>query len=136
MTATILVGDCREVLPTLTVVVPFVPDRMLAPNRGMDKRRKGPHVAALRMAAKGAAMNAGFAGPPLAGPVEVAYHVRWPTGRRRFDLDSVAAMCKPALDGLVDAGVLVNDGQMVLLTVSQSRTTGDGETEITVREAT
>lgn len=57
----------------------------------------------------------------LSAPVSLHYHVRWPKGRKLVDLDAVPVMCKAALDGLVDAGVLSDDGPKIITRISASQ---------------
>ena len=71
--------------------------------------------------------------PPMAEPVAIAVHVTWPTSKRLPDVDSLGSYCKAYLDGIVDAGVLSDDGPKVVkrATFSQSKTVGkDGFTGV------
>jgi len=69
----------------------------------------------------------------MAEPVAIAVHVTWPTSKRLPDVDSLGSYCKAYLDGIVDAGVLSDDGPKVVkrATFSQSKTVGkDGFTGV------
>jgi hypothetical protein len=124
----------------MIVIVPGCPDRILAPNRRAHGREKAAATLQHRRDACFASVEAYMDGshsvegvvslPLFTGPVSVAAHVRWAKGERVHDLDSCAVMVKPAIDGLVDAGIMANDSQMCLLTISQepwrvSKTTGE-----------
>lgn len=104
--------------------VPRTPAAGLSANRlrhlsGWERQEA---VGALRLATKLAALPAAPA-VPLSGPVVIWYRLGWEKGRRRLDPDGAVAACKPALDGLVDAGWLVGDGPDVIagFMVSQHR---------------
>lgn len=121
---------------TITVVVPGSPDRILAPNRRAHGYAKAAATAQHRGDAKYAAMHyihgSGIRNLPFTGPVSVLASIEWGAGERRKDLDSCAVMVKPYIDGLVDAGVLINDSQMKLLSVQQGR--GIGSVILTVTQ--
>ncbi|HXH57926.1 hypothetical protein [Iamia sp.] len=71
--------------------------------------------------------------PPMAEPVAIAVHVTWPTSRIMPDVDSIGSYAKPYLDGIVDAGVLSDDGPKVVkrATFSQAKQVGkDGVTGV------
>lgn len=122
---------------SITVVVPGNPSRRLAPNRGVSKLHKGRDVAELREAAMYAGMESAD-GMTFTGPVSLSVLVKWAKGERSKDLDSVAVMCKPALDGLVDAEIMRNDSQVKRLTVCQEAyrvsKIAQGEIVMTVEE--
>lgn len=60
--------------------------------------------------------------PRYSGAVRVTERVMWGKGERSVDLDTLAAMCKPYLDGITDAGsVWRDDSQIQELTVKQGR---------------
>lgn len=102
----------------ITIVVPGCPDRLLAPNRRTYGKRKAEPTRQHRGDAKYSGMEQG-AGITFIGPVAVAALVRWGKGEVVHDLDSVAVMVKPYIDGLVDAGLMINDSQMKRLIVEQ-----------------
>lgn len=121
----------------ITIVVPGSPDRILAPNRRAHGLAKAEATRQLRRDAGFAALMVMPAvrrdSPLFAGPVAVVVRVRWGTGHRRHDLDSTAMMSKPAIDGIVDAGILKNDAQIARLTIEQERDpTGRGEVVIRI----
>ncbi len=121
----------------VVVIVPGCPDRLLAPNRRAHGRAKAEPTAKHRRDAYYASLDV-FPLPQLdwplfRGPGAVTLLVRWGKGERVHDLDSVAVMGKPFLDGVVDAGILANDNQMKRLTVEQERDgTGKGEVILTI----
>lgn len=69
--------------------------------------------------------------------VDVHEHIIWPKGQRLFDPDGLASMCKAALDGIVDAGLIAGDSAKHVRTVSVSQEKGteaQGMTIITISE--
>ena len=118
---------------TITVVVPGCPSPKLRPNQGASKLYKSGDAAQHRGDAKYAAIailhDLSVDLPLFTGPVAVEAHVCWAKYRQVHDLDAVAIMCKPFLDGLTDAEVWKDDRQMERYTVTQepfrtSKTTG------------
>lgn len=76
---------------------------------------------------------------PFAGPVAVHYSILWPWRKRRRmpDLDGVALALKPVTDALMDAGIIVDDGQIVILTLTQAAEIGEpGSVYVTVERTT
>jgi crossover junction endodeoxyribonuclease RusA len=72
-------------------------------------------------------------------PVDVHEHIVWPKGQRRFDPDGLATLCKPALDGIVDAGLIPNDSAVYIRNLTTSQAVGDdgqGRIEVTLTEVT
>jgi crossover junction endodeoxyribonuclease RusA len=130
---------------TVTITVPCAPSPLLSPNKRNNThwRTTGDETKALRKATWAATMEMRYAGTQLvrsfSGPVDVHEHIVWPvTQKRRFDPDSLTTLCKPALDGIVDAGIIPNDSAVVIRTISASQERSDdqfGRIEITVREA-
>ena len=132
------------------MIVPLAPPRELLPN---NRRRGGgahwsvqatattPYRTAAYLAAVAQRGTCG-GGPLLTGPgVVVAYRVVWPWdrygARRRLpDPDAIPTACKAVLDGLVDAGVLVDDGPEVIGEIRARGERGQpgepGYTEVTV----
>jgi hypothetical protein len=115
------------------ILIPMVPDGKLRPNARPHFYAKNTAQQELRAAAK----YAGLRTSPITGPVTIHYHIAWPKGRRLHDLDAIPVMCKGALDGIVDAGVLVDDGPkyIVGISASQEKTAGDGMTIIRIDAA-
>jgi len=64
-----------------------------------------------------------YPGLSVPTPVSIAVCVTWPTGRRRYDVDSLASLVKQHQDALVVCGVLDGDGpnQIVRATYAQRR---------------
>lgn len=95
---------------TVFVVLPL-PARVLSPNAPPGsiggRIRKAAAAKRLRRLSRQAAEAAGIEnGPwPLASVSAVFYHKQ----ERRRDTDNYMAMLKPAYDGLVDAGILIDD---------------------------
>lgn len=126
------------------VVIQGTPSSDLLPNRVM---RRGGHDAArvakadARQIAKYTAVqhrNTCGGGPIFRGPVHVTERIVWGKGRRRCDIDAVPLLCKPLIDGLCDAGLIVNDAQITRLTVLEHDKDKDGPgwVEIQVEEVT
>jgi len=92
-------------LPAYQIEIPFLPDRALSPNSRVHWSVKGEAVRVLREAAFYLAIAAGI---PKMKRAEIEITYRCPTSRRR-DPDNWLIMAKPAIDGLVDAGVLLDD---------------------------
>ena len=80
------------------------PGRFLATNDRGKWAKHSPVVKAWREAAKTAALEC-F---PFDGPVSIKADVYKPS-RRAYDLDGVVPTIKACIDGLRDAGVLVED---------------------------
>lgn len=121
---------------TLTVRLPF-PASALLPNRA---HRKGG-MAARRFAASQArcwgmlaALEARQAHPRAAFPfTEVALLYRFSHPRQSApDLDNLIAACKPYLDGLVQAGILADDGPRIVQRIEAEYRFG-AETEMEIR---
>lgn len=120
------VDGCCRMTDTLTITIPAVPDSRLFPNaaRRTHYMTKSGISRELREVARYAALEQGS----ISGKVNVHYHIQWPKGRTRPDLDAIPVACKAALDGLVDAGVIDNDGPntIVRLSASQEKVKGEG----------
>jgi len=56
---------------------------------------------------------------PLTGRVTVTVTIGWPKRRPGMDIDNATACLKGAIDGVVDAGYLVDDKQIAELRVRQ-----------------
>ena len=58
--------------------------------------------------------------PPIDFEIDATWTVIWPKGRRKYDIDSLAALLKPVQDCLQGV-VYVNDSQIVRATYVQGR---------------
>jgi hypothetical protein len=119
----------------LTIEIPMTPSKKLSPNHGLDKRWKSDETKSARYAALQCARAAlgGQSTPVFAHHVWVVETVYWGKGERKVDLDAVPVMCKPYLDGICDAQIIVNDSQVARLIVEQYRAPdGIGKTTIEV----
>ena len=91
------------------------PDNRLFPNaigRGGHWGTRAKCHAECRQTARYAAMASGMHIEPFAGPVSVTIHAGYGYKRVTPDLDATISACKPFIDGIVDAGVLVDDDQV------------------------
>lgn len=80
-------------------------DSILTSNQRMHWARKRDVVSNLRERAGWVAKQL----EPITGPVSVTMHVAYPNRSRTRDAHNLAPTLKPILDGIVDAGVLVDD---------------------------
>lgn len=111
----------------------MAPDSKLFPNKAgkslhwatRQKHRKISREAA-RDAAKGVVPPT-----PLDGTVHLAIHARYGYRRRLPDLDATIAACKPHIDGLVEAGVLVDDRIITRISATHERVTKDADCALT-----
>lgn len=120
---------------TLVIVVHGTPSKLLTVNaaRRTHYMAKAKVSKAMRTVGWAAARELVGEGVRFAGSVRVTETVYWGKGERSVDLDTIAPMCKPYLDGFTDAGVWVDDKQMVELTVRQERASdGVGRVRIVV----
>jgi len=96
----------------VVVDLPFLPPAALSPNgRGhwSKRHRAGKALAeAVRIRLPGGPLSAQEPRTAMLGPADVAYHVRW-CGKPP-DEDNFSTSLKPALDEIVRAGILVDDG--------------------------
>lgn len=126
-----------------TIVIPMAPDSYLFPNKQSKSLYWGgrsTHRRTCREIAKKAAAKLGIS-PPLSGEVVVSIHARYGYRRRVPDLDATVAASKPFWDGVVDAGVLNDDSQIVRIVATHEKILmkpGDdppkGETILTIEE--
>ena len=135
----------------LTITVPMAPDRVLLPN---NRRNGNAHwsvqaeaTAAYRAAAAYAAVSQRATcsgGPIFHGPVIVSVVVTWPwsryPGKRKMpDVDAVPTACKAAIDGIVDAVIIPDDGPETIIEIRAASRRGkkgeDGRTIIVIWEA-
>ena len=116
------------------IFVPYLPDPCLLPNRRRNAHWSVQNEAtqALRMAVRGADIRMDDVHQlPLTERVEIAYTVFWGDrykGKRKLpDVDALPTACKPILDGLIDAGILVDDSDEHVGKVSATQVRGDKE---------
>jgi crossover junction endodeoxyribonuclease RusA len=88
----------------MTITLPF-PPRELSPNARIHWARKAKIVKAYRTQAFAAAFRRGHT--PYA--IATARVVFFAPDRRRRDHDNLSASLKAAWDGIVDAGILIDD---------------------------
>jgi len=93
-----------------------VPDRRLSPNARVNWRTRAKLVKETRAAAWGAAISIIFPNKLQWHEVTARATFHFPDKRRR-DTDNLAALLKPVWDGLVDAGLLVDDDRITHLPV-------------------
>lgn len=126
----------------LTIVVPMAPASEMFPNRRHRSGGLYPGIAAstkCRTIAKAVARDIAPR-EAISGPVELTIHAGYGYRRVVPDLDATISAVKPFIDGLVDAGVLVDDRQIVRITAtheklrSNRRHRAEGYTELTIRE--
>ena len=129
---------------TVIVTVPMAPPTCLSANK--RSRRGDRH--AIEDATRTLRWSAGWAAiysvggkkddtERPQGPVTIHEHIVWPKGQRLFDPDGLASMCKAALDGIVDAGIIASDSAKHVLSVTASQSKGDdpsGSIIITITE--
>ncbi|HVL23879.1 MAG TPA: RusA family crossover junction endodeoxyribonuclease [Thermomicrobiales bacterium] len=122
----------------LTIDVPMDPPAILLPNakRNAHWARINQATQEYRECAKYAALNARpRRWQPFAGPVALHIHIGWGRRRRRIDLDAAGSGAKAALDGLVDAHILIDDRLVVDLRVTQEKAVdGNGFTRFVIQE--
>lgn len=111
----------------ITVTIPLDPPSELLPNN----RRRGTQsvwterevTAQARQAARQAALS--VAPPqPIAGPIHLAIHAAYGHGRRLPDLSATHGACKAFEDGLIDAGVMVDDRQVEIIVITHEKIRG------------
>lgn len=126
----------------VTVRIPMAPDRLLFPNKqgkSLHWATRSKHRKISREAACKAASRLNL--PTISLPVIITIHARYGSRRRLPDLDASISACKPMIDGLVEAGLLQDDRQMVKITATHEKVTKaddaalTGETIITIEEA-
>ena len=93
-----------------------VPDRRLSPNARVHWRTRAPLVLKARQGACVAACKILGVRAPQWHEVTARATFHFPDRRRR-DTDNLAALLKPVWDGLVDAGLLIDDDRITHLPV-------------------
>lgn len=117
-----------------TVVIPGTPNACLSLNSREGWRKKARYAKEYRHTAKYSAISTRWT-QPIRGPVMVHYVFGWEKGRKTMDFDNLVGLGKPALDGLVDAGVMGDDRYVVGITAEQVRDPeGVGYLKVTIRE--
>lgn len=112
---------------TVTVTIPAAPDNRLFPNKRHRNGGYRPGINAAsecRQMARYAAMASGMYLEPIHGPVALTIHAGYGHGRVTPDLDATISACKPFIDGLVDAGLLVDDDQVQKITATHEKLRG------------
>lgn len=95
------------------VVTLDLPRRALSPNGRLHWMTRAKLVRGLRVAARLTACQELRCERPCWSRARLQATFFWPDRRRR-DPDNAAAMLKPAIDGLVDAGLILDDSAEVL----------------------
>ena len=126
----------------VTVRIPMVPAPALSPN--MRSRRGGHHereaaTRDLREAAYFTCLRGNYTSDdPIPTPVTIHEHIIWPRSKGVLpDPDALASYAKPALDGIVDAGLIAGDSHRHIASVTTSQEKGTdplGWTIITIEE--
>lgn len=94
---------------SVTITMPFPPKELHAHNTG-HWRGKAKHVKAMRSLAMAETMATGARPMKLA---TVSYAIYYPANRN-YDLMNTAHSMKPAVDGVVDAGLIPDDNWKIL----------------------
>lgn len=127
----------------IIVTVPMAPDRLLFPNKqgkSLHWATRSKHRKISREAAYKAASLL-HQKHKITSPVVLTIHAMYGSRRRLPDLDASISACKPMIDGLVEAGLLLDDRQMVKIVATHERVAKespvakDGQTVITIEEA-
>ena len=111
-------------MPDITITVPCAPPSVLLPNQ-----RRKTHWAKIAKATRELRECARYAAlsqmpndwTPYTGPVVLTLYVGYEKRRRIPDLDASSSACKAAVDGLADAGVIVDDRIVKRLVVEHGR---------------
>ena len=129
----------------ITIDIPMEPSNSLFPNK---RHRRGGYFAGVaastecRQTARYAAMASGPYLEPYPGAVALTIHAGYGYRRQKPDLDATISACKPFIDGLVDAGILIDDNQVVKITATHEKLKGkrgeklQGFTRIVIEELT
>ena len=126
----------------IRITVPMAPDSRMFPN----KAGKSLHWQT-RRSARAKSREAGYKAAkkckppkPIAGPVVCTIHAEYGYRRRVPDLDATVSACKSFIDGLTDAGIFLDDKQIVkIIATHQKMVVPKGEkwpglTTITIEE--
>lgn len=120
---------------SVTVTIPAAPPSQLFPNQA--SKQGSWHVRSrLRKEYREIAFYAARGAPSITGPVELTLEVAYPSRRRLPDLDATISGAKALLDGVVDAGVLADDDQVVKIIATHTKLPkgADEYTRMTFRE--
>ena len=112
---------------SITVTIPMAPESAMMPNQlskngHWSKRAKARRDC--REIARYAAMASDMNIEPYAGPVHVVIFASYGYKRVKPDLDATISACKPYIDGLVDAGILVDDNQVQKIIATHEKMRG------------
>lgn len=97
-----------------------VPDADLSPNARTHHMVRARKIRQLRQFV-GWSARVDAPARPIEGPVAMTVTIGWPKRRPGMDLDNATSCLKGPIDGIVDAGFLVDDKQIVALTVRQQK---------------
>ncbi len=100
-------GKRRGEAKCLVITIDRLPDRHLSPNARQHHLAKAGYVKTARTEAY--LLARAVMGDWVAPERAVISYLFTLRSRRRRDIDNLISACKPWLDGLVDAGVLVDD---------------------------
>ncbi|MEJ7763160.1 MAG: hypothetical protein WKF80_10260 [Thermomicrobiales bacterium] len=109
------------------MTIPMVPDSVLLPNaqRRLKHYVWGPHAKSLRAVTYQYAREVVPGGEVWAGPVRLLCVIAWPKPRRRCDFQAACHALKGLVDGLADAGWMVDDDQVVGMDIEQVKADPD-----------
>lgn len=111
----------------IEVVIPMAPESAMMPNQLSKQGHWGKRAKVrkeCREIARYAAMASGMHIEPYSGPVAITIHAAYGYARVTPDLDASIAAAKPFFDGLVDAGILVDDKQIQKITATHEKLRG------------
>lgn len=108
----------------IEVMIPSEPDNRIFPNKRFHWTKRKEAHAECRQTARYAAMASGVHIEPYSGSVALTIHAAYGHRRIKPDLDATISACKPFIDGLVDAGILVDDGQVQKITATHEKLRG------------
>ena len=111
----------------IEVVIPMAPESAMMPNQLSKNAHWGKRAKVrkeCREIARYAAMASGLHMEPYSGPVAITIHAAYGYKRVTPDLDATISACKPFIDGLVDAGILVDDNQVTRYVATHEKLRG------------
>ena len=101
-------------------VIDCVPDPDLSPNARVHHQVRARKARQMRQYV-GWAARQDSPREPIAGPVVLTVTIGWPKRRPGMDIDNATSCLKSSIDGLVDAGFIRDDKQIVELRVRQRK---------------
>ena len=121
--------------PTAEVRITLpLPARALSPNARQHWAAKAKAVKQARATAKMAAIRATRGKPPRWERAEVRTTFYWPDRRRR-DADNAISSCKALLDGIADAGIVLDDVGFILHPPAMTKDALNPRVEVVVERA-